>query len=245
MRGRYNNGIEHDLISRLVDMERRLKDMEKGTGIGSTSIDSGDLAVTGGSISVGTIPSVYFGSILLNGSYFATGWVLRRADATVALTLDGVDANSQYLKVQDRAQNMVFADDGPGGTGLARPHLHINFVEHSNIVPTNTTTSGSLTPLVTARFQKQHPQIQVDVLARSSAGGTTGEIQLYDVAAAQLLGSPVAVTSAFYGVLSLGPFAFTGAHMATVELEIQVRRVGGAGTIGIRVMNAYGVGTSA
>jgi len=245
MRGRYNNADNTDLISRLRDMERRLKDIEKGTGIGSTTIDSGSLTVTDGSISIGDIPSIYFGQVLIDGSYFSTGWIFRRADASTALTLDGTSASTQFLSHLDRAQNIVVADDGPGGIGLARPHIGINFVEHSATVPAITTTSGSLTPLFTGRFQKQHPRIQVDVLARSSSGGTTGEIQLYDVAAGLLLGSPVVVSSSFYGVLTLGPLAYSGSHMSTVELEIQARRTAGAGTIGIRVMNAYGVGTSA
>lgn len=244
MRGRYNNA-DNDLISRLVVMERRLKDLEKGTGIGSTTIDSGSLTVTDGSISIGDIPSIYFGSVLIDGSYFSTGWILRRADTSTALTLDGTTASTQFLSHLDRAQNIVVSDDGPGGIGLARPHIGINFVEHSNTVPTITTTSGSLTPLFTGRFQKQHPRIRVDVLARSSAGGTTGEVQLYDVATGLLLGSPTAVTSAFYGVLTLGPVAVSGAHMATIEIEVQVRRTAGAGTIGVRIMNAYGEGTSA
>ena len=244
MRGRYNN-TENDLVTRIAVMERRLKDLEKGAGIGSTSIDSGSLTVTDGSISVGSPQSIYFGQVLLNGLYFSTGWVFRRADVSVAMTLDGVDANSQYLKIQDRAQNIVFADDGPGGIGLARPHLNITFVDHSNIVPTNTTTSGALTSLSTARFQKQHPRIRADVLVRSSDGSTTGEVQLRDPTAGVLLGSPTAITAAFYGVITLGPFTFSGAHMDTVELEIQARRTAGAGTIGIRVMNAYGEGTSA
>lgn len=245
MRGRYNNAESTDLISRIADMERRLKDIEKGAGIGSTSIDSGDLSVTGGSISVGTIPSVYFGSILIDGSYFSTGWILRREDATTAMTLDGTTAGTQYLSIQDRAQNLVFADDGPGGVGLARPHIPIQFVEHSNIVPTNTTTSGTLTPLVTARLQKQQPRIIVDVLVRASTGATSGEVQLYDVGAAELLGSPTSITLGLYGVVTLGPFEFDGGFMETVELEVQARRTAGAGTIGIRIMNAYGEGSSA
>lgn len=245
MRGRYNNGIEHDLVARLVDMERRLKDIEKGTGIGSTTIDSGSLNVTDGSISIGTIPSVYFGQIIINESYFSTGWYFRRMDASTALTLDGDDVSSQFLSHLDRAQNIVVADDGPGGTGLARPHLNITFVEHSNILPTNTTTSGTLTPLVTARYQKQQPRIRVDVLARSSDGSTTGEIQLKDVGINTLLGSPTSITAGFYGVVTLGPFDVAGAHMETIEVEIQARRTAGAGTIGIRVMNAYGEGTDA
>ena len=244
MRGRYNNA-DNDLISRLVVMERRLKDLEKGTGIGSTTIDSGSLTVTDGSISIGDIPNIYFGQILIEGTYFSTGWLFRRADATTALTLDGVTAGTQFLSHLDRAQNIVIADDGPGGIGLARPHIGINFVEHSNTVPSVTTTSGSLTPLFTGRYQKQHPRIRVDVLARSSAGGTTGEVQLYDVAAATLLGSPTSITSAFYGALTLGPFSVSGAYLSTIEIEIQARRTAGAGTIGIRVMNAYGEGTTA
>lgn len=244
MRGRYNNA-DNDLISRLVVMERRLKDLEKGTGIGSTTIDSGSLTVTDGSISIGTIPSMYFGSVLIDGSYFSTAWIFRRADTSMVLTLDGTTAGTQFLSHLDRAQNIVVADDGPGGTGLARPHLNINFVEHSNTVPTVTTTSATFVPLFTGHYQKQHPRINVDVLARSSAGGTTGEVQLYDTNTGLMLGSPAAVTSSFYGVLTLGPFDVDGDYLEMIEIEVQARRTAGAGTIGVRVMCAYGEGTSA
>lgn len=242
MRGRYNNADNNDLVSRIAVMERRLKDLEKGSGIGSTSIDSGTLTVTDGSISVGTIPSMYFGQVLIQGSYFSTAWIFRRADATTALTLDGDTSSTQFLSHLDRAQNIVVADDGTGGIGLARPHIGINFSEHSNTVPAITTTSATFVPLFTGRYQKQHPQIQVDVLARSSNGTTPGEVQLYDVADGSALGTPTTITAGFYGALTLGPFEVAGDFMETIEIEVQALRTSGAGTIGIRVMNAYGVG---
>lgn len=240
MRGRYNDSEENDLTGIIKNMSRRIDDLEKGAGIGNTAIDSGDLAVKNGSFSVGALRNVYFGPVT-SGIEVNTGWILKRADGTIAFYLAGASNDDQYWAMLDNAGNIIVSDDGGSDMGLARPYLPIPFVPHSNTVPTDTTTSGTFTSLLTGRYHKQHPYVRVEVLARASDGSTSGELQLRDGTNSVILTTtPVAVGLGAYGLFVLGPVYMNVSHMSTVELEVQARRTAGAGTIGVRVMAAYG-----
>lgn len=238
MRGRYNNHEENDLVSILRDLVRRIEDLERGSGIGNTSIDSGDLTIGSGSLTVGSVPSVYFGPMVF-GPDNASGWIYRRGDGSIAFTITGTAHDNQQWELQDSAGNVIVGDDILD-IGLARPYIHFNFVEHANTVPSITTTSGTFVPLGTGRFVKQHPYVTVEVLCRASDGSTSGEVQLYNTATATSLGTAT-IALGDYSVKTLGPFAMVGTLFSYQELEVQARRTAGAGSIGIRVMNAYGV----
>lgn len=242
MRGRYNNFEEHDMVSQMRELVRRVEDLEKGAGIGSTSIDSGDLSIRGGSFSVGEVPAVYMGP-LGYGADTGTGWQFRREDGTVAFALTGDDIDHQFFELRDSAANVIVADDADANQGMARPYLNIHLHEHGNIVPTITTTSTSFTPLWAARFLKQHPYVQMDILCRASDGSTSGQIQIFNTNTGLVIAGPTNITLGFYDTISLGPAQVAGLHMETIELEIQVKRTAGAGTIGIRPQFAYGVQT--
>lgn len=240
-RGRYNAFDDNDLISQIRELHRRIEDLEKGSGIGNTAIDAGDLSIRSGSLTVGTVPAIYMGPMVF-GADTASGWLFRRNDGTVAFTIAGTASGNQNWELRDNAANVVVSDDD-GDQGLARPYIHYHFVEHANTVPTITTTSATFVPLATGRYVKQHPYTTVEVLCRASDGSTSGQIQLYNTTTATVIDGPENITVGMYAVITLGPAVVDGAHMSYQELEIQVKRTAGAGTIGIRVMNAYGVET--
>lgn len=239
MRGRYNQFEENDLVAYVKNLTRRIEDLEKGAGIGSTAIDAGDLSILGGSLTVGPGAIVYMGPGVFGGDN-ATTWIFRRYDGTTALSLTGTSSGNQNWQLLDNAQNVVVSDDD-SDQGLARPYLPINFELHSSTVPTVTTTSGTFVPLFTGRYLKQHPRAEVEVLANASTGATSGEVQLYNVSTGLVIDGPRSIGLGFYGSVILGPATVDGGFLSTQEIEIQARRTAGAGTIGIRVLNAYGV----
>lgn len=240
-RGRYNS-FEDDLVSQIRELIRRVEDLEKGSGIGNTAIDVGDLSIRSGSLTVGVAPAVYMGPMVF-GPDTAQGWTLHRNDGTTAFTIAGDSSDNQNWELRDNAGNVVMADDGPADQGLSRPYLYFQFVEHSNTVPTITTSSTSFVPLATGRYYKQHPYVTVEVLCRASDGSTSGQIQLYDVSNAKIIYGPSNITLGMYSVLTLGPAEVESTYLTYQELELQVKRTAGSGTIGIRVMSAYGVET--
>lgn len=235
-------GDPTDLLAIIADLKKRVEFLEKGARAGATAIDSGSMRIINGSLTVGANDELFFGNTFY-GTDEATGWVWKRSNQNPVFFLAGDAANDQYFALLDDSGNVIMADDGAANQGLALPYVPIGFTEHSNILPTNTTTSGTFTSLVTSHFYKQHPKITVFVLARSSDGTTTGELQLRNGTGgiAPMSGVVATVSAGFYGLVTLGPVPVDGSHLAEIEIEVQARRTAGAGTIGIRVFGAYGV----
>jgi hypothetical protein len=239
---RYTTEDPNDLIQQLKELTKRVENLESGNRIGATSIDSGTFLVSSGQMVVGGTgtPEIVFFGLITYGGEPAPGWIFRRGDGTAAYALLGTSPTEQFWALYDNQENIIFSDDGVTNQGIGRPFLPIFFTEHSNTLPVLTTTSGTFTAVQTGRYQKQHPNVQVDVLVRSSGGGTTGEVRLWNATRSELVAGPNTITDGLYGLSTLGPAPVNGAHLDTMELEIQIRRTAGAGTIGARTFLAYG-----
>ena len=169
---------------------------------------------------------------------------LSRSTGEIALSLEdplpAVDGFHQYLALWDRAGNVIMGDDTTSGQGLARPYVPIPFYPYP-AAPIQTTTSGSFTTLMRAAAAfHQHPRVQVGVLVQSSAS-TTGEVRLYDSTNGVQVGPTLTIPGGDFSNYMLGPAALGGNHMDTLDLDVQARRLTGAGTIGVQVTTAYGV----
>lgn len=235
-------GDPTDLLAIIADLRRRVEYLEKGARAGFTAIDTGSLRITNGALTIGPNDELYFGNVIA-GSDTVTGWAFRRNNGNLVFFLGGSAGNDQVFEFMDDSGNIIIADDAASDQGLARPYVPIMFSDHSNIAPTNTTTSATFTSLVTSHFVKQHPKIIVYALVQSSSGVTTGEVQLRNgtLNVAPMSGIVQSITGSFYGLVTLGPVPVAGNHMDEIEIEVQARRVAGAGTIGVRIMGAYGV----
>jgi len=241
MSDRYNDWENTDLMNIVADLKRRIENLESGNRIGNTAIDKGILNVNSGSFTVGTSPQALFFGTIAYGSGSAPGWIFRRADGSAVFALLGTSPNDQFWAFYDKQQNIIISDDAAAGQGLALPFLPIPFVTHSNIVPELTTTSGTFVAVQTGRFQKQHPKVQVDVLCRASDGTTAGEVRLVDAThGGSVIAGPSTISAGAYALIALGPAAVYGNHTETMEIEVQIRRTSGAGTIGARTFLAYG-----
>lgn len=242
-RGRYLSG-EPTIAELVADLSKRVADLEAGNRIGYTSVDLGSLNIQGGQFQVGSI--LYLGPVTM-GSDTSDGWIFRRADGASVFVLGGASNMDQFWALYDNEQNIIVSDDGQTNRGLARPYINIPFGLHYNFTFPAATTSGSFGGMWIARFPKQHPRVQVDVLAKMSDGTTAGEIRLLNNTTGQVIAGPTAIAAGFLGVVQLGPVDLTlGStmnliHMGTIELEVQMRRTAGAGNVSSVIYSAYGL----
>ena len=238
---RYNTGLENDLLQQMRDIKQRLDRLEAGNRITNTSIDSGKLVVGSGSFRVGSPDyHVYFGNVT-NGPWTTPGWIFRRANLVNVFTLENQDADTQFWTLRDAQENILFGDDAGAEQGIARPYIPITFAPHfSNTGVYYTTTSGTFTGVVYCKFKKHQPRIFIQCYVRCSDGTTAGEIQVFDNNAAVPLADPVVIAAGTFAVVDLGPYYISGNFLDTMDVEIQLRRTAGVGTVGLLVINAHG-----
>lgn len=222
-----------NLLDRIIRLERELAEVRKRAGLGN-AVSRGVFRF----LDDAGAQRIYFGTVL-TGSDFTTGWIFSRASGANVFELGGSSTTSQYWALRDEASNILFGDDAVTGQGLARPWLPIPFTTHSSTAPTDKTTSGAFTGLLSARYTKQHPTLRAQILCQASDGSTSGEVQLIKVAGGVQIGTTITVGLGFYGLLTIQGDV-PGAHMEDMELEVQVRRTAGAGTVGVRMFGCYG-----
>lgn len=245
MAGKYNTGDDDNLVQQLADLRRRVADLESGNRIGATSIDKGSLRVTSGQFTVGTVPQLYFGPVV-QGTATSTGWIFRRADATIVFALQGGSDDDQYWAFYDNFENVIISDDAYRNQGLARPYIPIVFAENSTFAFNVNTTSPTFVGLWNARYTKQHPRVRVECLTRPSDVTTAGELRLFNLTTGVQIGEIVTVPAGVFTTYILGPddvnprAGIAGAHMSTQEIEVQARVTAGAGNIGVKIYAAYG-----
>lgn len=171
------------------------------------------------------------------------GWILRRADGSLALSVydafpaDGPDGVQQAVNWWDRSGQIVVADDTDSGQGLARPFLGGNFGRARYADMGVQTTSGSFETLWIARLTKQQPKLMVTYRATMDTAGTTGETRVL-VDGVPL--GPAESQEFVIGTYFVGPAAVAGAHMSTITVEIQGRRTSASGALRVEALNWEG-----
>ncbi len=127
----------------------------------------------------------------------------------------------------------------PKGRGLKAPYIPGQF--SSIVTPTDSTASGTFTPLQRAFWTKQHAGILLWVQHNVTA--TTGEIRFRVSSgpdSATIVG-PAFTTISGAGTNSYGPYAVPGLHNAAqFQLDVEGRVASGAGVTAVRVMAAVG-----
>lgn len=245
--GQYAPDPNNDqLMANIRDLERRIKSLETSAPQRSMSIsDGGQMIVRGRDgktlVLLGRIDNPARNA---PDGKPQMGFYLFRSTGEIALSVEDalptVDGFQQYLALWDRSGNIIAGDDTTSGQGLARPWLPVPFYDYP-AEPTQTTTSTSFTTLQrAAAYPKQLPQITVGVVVETSAG-TTGEVRLFDTTHGAVVGSVLSIPANTFAGYNIGPAPIGGNHMDGLDLDIQARRTGGTGTVGVRVVTAYGV----
>lgn len=243
-RGRYNTD-DVDLVREIAALRKRIDDLEAGRRSTATAVDAGNFTVKSGTFRV-TNPNtgnnvIYMGTITTGGGWASQGWLYRRGNGTHAFALYGDDDDAQFWALYDETGNIIFSEDSGAGMGIGRPWLPLAFVDSTSVsAPTATTTSASYTALQVCRYRKQHPKVRMYVLCRASDGTTEGEVRLgLGGSPATQIGQNIIVTAGMYSAATITGDV-PGNFDDEMELEVQARRTAGAGTIGVRVMGAWG-----
>lgn len=111
----------------------------------------------------------------------------------------------------------------------------IQVVQGDYAVPSDTTTSATFVTLQQARIMFQQMRMRTQILIRSSASDTTGEVKVM-INGVQWR-STFSVVGSYYGYNEWGPAEIPVDYYAQhLGVQFQARRTAGAGTIGIRVI---------
>lgn len=153
---------------------------------------------------------------------------LRRTDGSVAFD---VAAGWAWY---DQGGTAILAEDAFGGQGLALPYLAMAAAP-ARYTDWPGSTSATFEDVYRISPYKQQSSAFVVVGHTADAAATTGEIQV-TVNGTQV-GSTVAVTFS-QTATTVGPFLLPGAIRDQVDVRVQARRTGGAGSIRLTVLAA-------
>ena len=200
---------------------------------------TGQLTVAPGGKFVGQyqngINAFYIGPVT-NDGIPGEGIVIRRANGTEVLHVEGLTSDESSWALKDEAENDIISDSG---VGLGRPYLNVPFADVISTMPGNTT--GSYVTVHKAIFARHHPQFRLYLSYNVTA--TTGAINVNVTTVADGTVS-VSETLALSGT---GDLALTidmpGDFLEPVTMEIQTKVDSGAGATGVVVTGAYGVET--
>jgi hypothetical protein len=200
---------------------------------------TGQLTVASGGRFVGQYANgieAFFVGPVTNDGVPGEGVVIRRADGTEVLHVEGLTSNESSWGLKDEAENTIVSDSG---IGLGRPYLNVPFGNVISTMPGNTT--GSLVTIHKSIFPKHHPQFRMHL--QYNITSTTGDININLTTVAD---GTVSMYSSLglsgTGSLDFG-FDMLGEFLEPVTMEVQTRVASGAGSAGVVIVGAYGVET--
>lgn len=161
------------------------------------------------------------------------GFIVRREDGSVALSIWSAAGGTQPVAIWDRSANQIMVDDVTSGVGLARPYLTYTAPTDDNIANWPHTSAGSWTTISRSRGLTQHPRLQVRI-DTSSDGGTAGQVRFSidgTVMATVSTGTNITTTVSVPG--------YTYLH--DTEFTIDAQRTSGSGNVYAMTRYLYGV----
>lgn len=224
-----------DIIDRLRALEAEVAQLRRGQTLNSAVISSGSFEIRTEDNTV----IAKIGKFLYEG-VTVYGIAVFRYDGSTQFWAWDNPSGGGFASMWDESGNILLSNDTVSGHGLAKPYLPIPFYPASTTVPTETTTSATFVDLQFAKYKVQHPRLYVFVLCRCSDGSTNGEVKV--LADGQALAATQTIGLGAYTYLQFGPAALPGSysHTGAIDLVVQARRTAGAGTVGVRVVGAYG-----
>lgn len=167
----------------------------------------------------------------------------RRQDGSTAFKSYAAPDGSGFAGIYDRTPNYIFSDDSFSGRGIGRPYLPIPMTA---IVPPVSggqpkTNATAWTNMAVGFGPLQHPGLYACALVQIDAN-TTANLRLNVDQVGQ--GTPVAVSAGYYGLVYIGPLAWSGVsdfyeQFHTVYVDAQI--TSGTGYVGLWVVGCYGV----
>ncbi|MCA6095134.1 hypothetical protein LE181_23565 [Streptomyces sp. SCA3-4] len=175
--------IPLDILDRIRDLERQVRALmgSANTRPKMDEIQGGRVVIgDGGSLTVRTPEGkdlAYIGRVLPDreGGQYQQGFVVRRDDGTVALSVwtgDPKDLPVQPIRMWDAKGNIIFAEDARN-FGLAKPYIPYPLPTPENTGRWESTGSTSWTTLYNGNAIVQHPRLYCLIAAT-----TGGEVRL-------------------------------------------------------------------
>lgn len=168
---------------------------------------------------------------------------LMRDDGTTALMLADTGTipghpHRQALQWQDRAGNIVMADDTNGGQGMALPYIPLSPMVNANVNTWPATAATTWTHIADCYIQRQHPRLAWAINIEADTG-TTGQVRL--VLDGVVIATSPTVTAAFsmWQGIYAQPAGWTYQQTSVLSLEAQV--TAGTGSIRAAVYQVIGV----
>lgn len=231
------------ITAKFLEYDRQLRELAAARTLEAATVGAGGVTIKNG----GTLRVLHEDGVteLLAvrrngvGAYIVT---MHRDDGSTAFEIQSLTPGpGQYWALFDRAHNVVVSDDAISGAGLARPHLSWNMAPTSELLTipaAQSTTSATFTAVWTTYGEKQHPRLKIYVLTRTDAA-TTGEIQIRDGSTGTVIVAPV-VLPANDNSQRLLEGQLDGTFGDIKNVDVEIRRTGGAGTVAARLLLAEG-----
>lgn len=159
------------------------------------------------------------------------GMALYRTDPGVEGTT-ALEFLGGFIGFRDASENIIVSDDIVSRQGMGRPYL--SFGAWMDRTVPQTTTSATFTTIQTVEGRKTHPKIEGQYLLYSSDATTPGEVRITNAADGTQIGTTQAVGEGNFIYVPFGPFDLPGSNLARLTLNLQARRTGGNGSVGVR-----------
>ncbi len=215
-----------DLLSEINELKKQVKALRRGT--------LSNAVISQGSVEVRT-PS---GQVLFRagdipwGGTTVQGTATYRADGSMSSVAWDSPGGGGYWAVLDEDGAIVASTDTVSGSGLALPYLQYRSMPYSEVLtPPQSTTSATFTPLHRLSGQKQNPWIRAYLITQADAA-TTGEVQL---AVGGVAISDVTSIPASDNTYRTVDAPLSGPHLSFFNVDVEARRVTGAGAIRVGV----------
>lgn len=246
---------QHDLAAIVKDLRARLEKLERNNAVQQGTVDTSPLVSTdveNGFQLVDAVTGVVlarFGSRTdlprLDGSPQPIS-ILRRTDGTTALQVFNESSlihNQQRLELQDRFGNVIFTE-GAEGLGLGAPSIHFPFYK----IDVVSTTSAAYQDVyqgspsinckyLTFQFDPASLVLGGDIDLRVTGPNSSPVYGTKTITGATVL--PVYLQCDMSDIFD--PFYNdVNGYGHTVNMTVQMRRSGGAGTVSVRLVAVYG-----
>jgi hypothetical protein len=227
------------LLAELAELKRRLSNLERSARAGNTSVDSGQFTVKtpGGTV---TFMVGNFGPAHSDGTP-QTSLLVSRENGVPAFAVRAIVADGpQYTSFVDQGDHIYLGEDPLGG--LAAPYIPVQWSVNPTVAEV-TTTSASFVTAYRLEFFRFQPGLRVRYFYIPSDGSTTGEVRVQDLNGAGTLIGPQALPAGgiTQGILTTTLLGGTAPAGLLTECEVQIRRTAGAGTVGLRLLQATGI----
>lgn len=212
----------------LAEIRSRLRKLETRRNVGASTIRGGRLTIVDADGNVV--------ALLGTAESGDTGFFVFRPDGSSSFY--AWTSAGGFSAIFDHANHYIVTEDTTSGQGLARPYIPLGPMV-SNSAPTDMTMSTVWNTLQIGQMYKQHPGLLVPLVVQSTLG-STGQIRLLDDVGRQI-GPTLAVAANEFSVRNDLIGAVEGTHMNPTGLNLQARRTGGTGAIGVRAINVIGI----